>query len=575
MLVGGGQVLSRRATLGLLGSGVSVALLAACSNQVAAPLASTPAATQPGAAAQPTTAASTAAAQGATPQPSPIAQTAAPAGATGQTGATSAATTAVRGGSLRAGLIGDVGAINPHAIGPQPLQTIFSIWDRLIAYDTSGTPQPMLAESWELSSDQTRLKFNLRHGVQFHSGRELTSDDVKWNLLRVRNPAVNATQFNKQSQWFTAIDTADKYAVVLTLDRARPSILDFFELFNIGDSDTLDKQTDSPQWIGTGPFKLAEYKPGDHLFFNRNENYWKSGSPLLDQFNVSIMRDGSAATVQLEAGALDLVFDPPAQDVTRYTTDSHYAVYVNKRSGITGIMNMNTTVPPTNNKLFRQAVHYAVNRTRYVQTVLLGRGEPRSLPWTAASPAYDATRDQHYAYDLDKAKSLLAASGESTSTPLDFVFLTTEPPVGSSGLAQILQSDLASIGVTLNLRNIEFARLADTMNNLQYTMAYDAVFRYGEFEPSTGMTTSAQYNYEKNFAGFQNDAYTQLITSTQVEPDPAKRQALYTQLNDFLLDQCFSMPLATNPPIIATTSKVHNVDWNAHDQLVHEQLSIG
>jgi ABC-type transport system substrate-binding protein len=106
-------------------------------------------------------------------------------------------------------------------------------------------------------------------------------------------------------------------------------------------------------------------------------------------------------------------------------------------------------------------------------------------------------------------------------------------------------------------------------------MAYDAVFRYGEFEPSTGMTTSAQYNYEKNFAGFQNDDYTRLITSSQVEADPAKRQDLYAQLNDFLLDQCFSMPLATNPPIIATTNKVHNVDWNAHDQLIHEQLWMG
>ncbi|MBV9599265.1 MAG: hypothetical protein JOZ87_20670, partial [Chloroflexi bacterium] len=143
------------------------------------------------------------------------------------------------------------------------------------------------------------------------------------------------------------------------------------------------------------------------------------------------------------------------------------------------------------------------------------------------------------------------------------------------GLAQILQSDLASIGVTLTLRNIEFATLADTMNNLKYTMAYDAVFRYGEFEPSTGMTTSAQYNYEKNFAGFQNDDYTRLITSTQVEADPVKRGQLYSQLNDFLLDQCFSMPLATNPPIIAATSKVHNVDWNAHDQLDHAQVWLG
>ena len=113
------------------------------------------------------------------------------------------------------------------------------------------------------------------------------------------------------------------------------------------------------------------------------------------------------------------------------------------------------------------------------------------------------------------------------------------------------------------------------MNNLRYTMAYDAVFRYGEFEPSTGMTTSSQYNYEKNFAGFKNDQYTQLITSIPSGAGPAKRQELYAQLNDFLLDQCFSMPLATNPPIIATSSKVHDVGWNAHDQLQHDQLWLG
>ena len=147
MLVGGDRVLSRRLALRLLGSGVSIALLTACNIQ-------TPP-TAPTVASAPTTP------QGAAqPQSQPQ-----------------------RGGTLRAGLIGDVGAINPHAIGPQPLQTIFAIWDRLLAYDNDGKPQPMLAESWEFSSDQTQLKFNLRHGVQYHTGRELTSDDVKWNLL--------------------------------------------------------------------------------------------------------------------------------------------------------------------------------------------------------------------------------------------------------------------------------------------------------------------------------------------------------------------------------------------------------
>jgi peptide/nickel transport system substrate-binding protein len=552
------RAISRRAALQLMASSATLALLSACG--APAPAASNPPTAPP----QPTSAA---------PAAPPATSVSSSATAPAPTQQTSAQPK--RGGSLRAGLVGDVGVISPHTIGPQPLQTIFCIWDRLIAYDAAGKPQPMLAESWDLSSDQTKLRFQLRKGVQFHSGRELTSDDVMWNLIRVRNPAVNATQFNKQSQWFTAIDTSDKYSVVLTLDQPRPSILDFFELFNIGDKDTLDQQSSQPQWIGTGPFKLAEYQIGDHIWFARNENYWRSGRPYLDEFRVAILRDGAAAVVQMEAGALDLVFDPPAQDATRLSTDSRYGVYVNDKSGISGIMNMNTTIPPTNNKMFRQAIHFALDRDRYVQTVLRGRGEARSLPWTSASPAYDAAKNKFFTHDLDKARALVQASGVDTTAPIDFVYLSTEPPVGAAALAQILQSDLATIGVTLNLRNIEFAILADTMNNLKYTMAYDAVFRYGEFEPSTGMTTSAQYNYEKNFAGFKNDQYTQMVTAMQVEADPNKRKMLYTQLNDLLLDECFSMPLASNPPVIAASAKVHDVGWNAHDQLVHDALWLG
>jgi ABC-type transport system substrate-binding protein len=117
--------------------------------------------------------------------------------------------------------------------------------------------------------------------------------------------------------------------------------------------------------------------------------------------------------------------------------------------------------------------------------------------------------------------------------------------------------------------------LGDTMNNLKYTIAYDSVLRYGEFEPSTGMTTSSQYNYEKNFAGFKDDQYTQIGTASQVEADAARRQALHAHLNDYLSDQCFSIPLATNPPIIAASSKVRDVGWNAHDQFQHDQLWFG
>src|SRR6185437_7350369 len=107
--------------------------------------------------------------------------------------------------------------------------TIWSIYDRLTQYDASAKPQPMLAESWETAPDFKQIRFNLRKGVQWHSGREFTSDDVKWNLLRVRDPKVASGAYVNWSNWFTNIELPDKYTVVLASDQPRPTMFDFFE----------------------------------------------------------------------------------------------------------------------------------------------------------------------------------------------------------------------------------------------------------------------------------------------------------------------------------------------------------
>ena len=90
----------------------------------------------------------------------------------------------------------------------------------------------MLTESWDLSSDFTQVKFNLRKGVQFHSGREFTSDDVKYNLMHVRDPKVGAGSLVAFSKWWT-IDTPDKYTIVLKSDAPRPLLWDYLEYLNI------------------------------------------------------------------------------------------------------------------------------------------------------------------------------------------------------------------------------------------------------------------------------------------------------------------------------------------------------
>ena len=130
------------------------------------------------------------------------------------------------GGTLRAALTADLPNLDPHINTTTAHENLFLAFDRLIQYDDQLQPQPMLAESWDLSSDLKQIKFNLRKGVQFHTGREFTSDDVKWNLLRVRDPKSPSVGFRNQSNWFTTIETPDKYTIILKSEQPRPALFD-------------------------------------------------------------------------------------------------------------------------------------------------------------------------------------------------------------------------------------------------------------------------------------------------------------------------------------------------------------
>ncbi|MBV9132757.1 MAG: ABC transporter substrate-binding protein, partial [Chloroflexi bacterium] len=352
-----------------------------------------------------------------------------------------------KGGSLHVGMVGDAARLDGQLV-----TTVDATWapfDRLTAYDQNLKPQPMLAESWEFSSDFKQLKLNLRKGVQFHSGREFTSDDVKWNIEYVRDPKVAAGALILQSKWFSSVDTPDKYTAVLVSDQPRPAVFDFFEFFDIVDKDTAPAMQ---TLVGTGPFKFVEWVQGDHFLFKRNENYWQSGLPYLDELRISIHPDGQAMIVALESGQLDGADLPPLADFARLGKDPGYTSWTVPAN--TNVIGVNTTLPPTDNKLVRQALNYAIDRKRIVDTVYKGTGTAEDLPWESNSLAYDVTKNNAYAFDLDKAKSLLSQAGVSN---LEFDLVTTTGTQETDQLAQLYQASLASLGIKLNIKPYQTA----------------------------------------------------------------------------------------------------------------------
>jgi peptide/nickel transport system substrate-binding protein len=230
--------LRRRAVLRLLGLSGGAALLAAC-GQAAAPAAPT----------------SPPAPTAAKPGPTPAATAPAPAATLGA--ANQPAAQPKSGGLLRWGLLGNIVTLDGHNYGGTT--HIFHVFDRLIVLDDQLNWQPRLAESWDINSDYTQIKLNLRKGVQYHTGRELTSDDVVWNFQRVKDPSVGGGIFASYVAPLQSVENPDKYTVVITAKQPYPYISHILQTMNILDPVTMQQQDGVNNPVGTGPFKFVEF----------------------------------------------------------------------------------------------------------------------------------------------------------------------------------------------------------------------------------------------------------------------------------------------------------------------------
>jgi peptide/nickel transport system substrate-binding protein len=414
----------------------------------------------------------------------------------------------------------------------------------------------MLAETWEQSADARQLTLNLRKGVTFHSGRELTGDDVVYNMNRALDRKITAGILTGFVPPDTTFEVADKYTVMVKSKQPWPAIFDWLQVLNIVDKVTQDGPDSKSKAVGTGPFQLAEWVPGDRLRYTRNKSYWQTGRPYLDEIMISIARDDASMTAQLEAGSLDLVAGPSITEFNRLKSNTSYQAVLMPNAGTFHQFQPNVTIAPLDNKIVRQGLSYAIDRKRIAETILAGITAPRSLPWPTSSPAYDATKDATFLFDLDKARALLAQAGVS-NLELDFVYANTLPEYALMG--QVYQSDLAKIGVKLTLKQLELTALFDSIHNQTYKGLYTLGDSWANMDPISLFTSGASANVGGNNAGFKEPRYAELVNTAATEPDAAKRKALYAQINDYVLDQAFEMPVAGNIDRILATAKVKNI----------------
>jgi peptide/nickel transport system substrate-binding protein len=468
------------------------------------------------------------------------------------------------GGTLRVGILGDIPSLDPHQLTVPVPDVTYSIWDRLLAYDAQLKLQPLLAETFDMSSDGKQLKLTLRKGVQFHTGREFTSDDVKWTLNRLKtDPIVAVTGFYTQIGPMSSVETTDKYTVVLKSDDPWPGVFDLLALMSVVDSVTMQGPNAKTQPVGTGPFTFGEWVQGDHLRLVKNKNYWQPGRPYLDEINFQIFNDPQAMVTALEAGAIDVANKPPLVDAARLKQDAKYKLLIAETGGTRFALFFNVLAPPTDNQRFRQAMLYAIDRQRIVDSVMKGIGTPTDLPFAVGSPAYDATRDSFYAFNLDKARSLVAESGVSSPT-LDFNYSAVSKEW--AGIGQIYQSDLTKIGVTLNLKPLDPVALNSISRARNFNGEMTGFIPLGQISP-TQQAFNPYFSPVLSFSGFKSDQLTQFAESLMHEVDPSKQKQVYTNWSDYVLDEAWASTIATSPPLAAISPKLHDLMYTIVERL--------
>jgi peptide/nickel transport system substrate-binding protein len=151
----------------------------------------------------------------------------------------------------------------------------------------------------------------------------------------------------------------------------------------------------------------------------------------------------------------------------------------------------------------------------------------------------------------------------------------TDFPELANDFSEMYQADLAQLGITLSIRTMDSATWVDQIVNRKYNSLYVTANTLAHMEPITEFIQSRPFDPVMNNSGHMNDQYTQLIHSVEVEPDAAKRKALYSQLNDIILDESWATPIASGAPRYVARSSIHDVGYTLHEAFSYTDAWLG
>jgi ABC-type transport system substrate-binding protein len=462
----------------------------------------------------------------------------------------------VQGGTLTWGLLRDPIAFDPHInYGASSSSLQGNVYNTLVEYDMEGNIVGALAESWEASDDGLEYVLTLRQGVTFHDGATFDSADVIANFDRIMNEATGASRRTEFSN-VGSYEANDEYTVTMTLPNPYATLLAVLatDEMQIADADWLANVADPTQEMnGTGPFILDSFEKEVSYTLVRNPNYWKEGLPYLDSIVQTPIPDDNARMNALRSGEINYAEYVPWQNMAEFAEDDNYTSF--KGFDTYNIVRLNTSRPPLDNKLVRQALNYAIDRDAVIAVAFGGEGEdmtvalfPRDSPW------YHPELEGHWTYDPDRAMELLAEAGVDPSTvTLDFAVATISV---HSDTGQVVAQQLEDLGFTVNIIQQDVPTLTERRTTGDYTMMQDGLsLSYPDPDAYSAYFDIGGAAYAQG-VGFESQVLADLLEQGRTETDPDARKEIYLQFTEALLDEAPWIFILFRPQAEVMTSDV-------------------
>ncbi|MEM7525151.1 MAG: ABC transporter substrate-binding protein [Pseudomonadota bacterium] len=431
------------------------------------------------------------------------------------------------------------------------------IYDGLFDYDNDLNIVPALAESYEVSEDGKTVTFNLRKGVKWHDGEDFTSEDVQFTVMDVLKK-VHPRGPNSFRE-VTSIDTPDDHTAVFNLENPAPYMLRALSGYEspIVPKHHLEGEdlrgadlVNNP--IGTGAYTFTEWKKGQYIRLDKNENYWKPGLPYIDRMVGRFIPDASTRTAAMENG--EVMYGAygaiPNIDAVRLKDIDGISVTTDGYSMINpmALIEFDTTEPPFDNAALRKAVSLVVDRQFLIDNIWFGYGKPATSTlssnfaatglYAEGMPNYpDSGNVEAAKAVLDEAGLAPDADGVRASFTLDLI------PYGEDWrrAGEYMKQALGDIGVKVDLRYEDvptwikriYADYDFDMNINYFYQLSDPVLgvhrQYGtdQIRQGTAFVNSSRYSNPKVDA---------LLAAGAMEPDATKRAEIYTEVQTILTE---------------------------------------